>query len=149
MKLRQQIVIRIALPAIALLLACGIPGIRPEGRTQSLTATAPAAAAVVFGRAKEWYATNRYIFSAESPGQLLRGYKTIGLDGNGETRAVVEFTIRRSSSTETEFQIESHTDVGSPPLMRRADSNSTEASQAVSSLHSWLSCPAARWPSCP
>ncbi|MFL5484999.1 MAG: hypothetical protein ACJ793_05135 [Gemmatimonadaceae bacterium] len=145
----MQILRFIGLVGIPLHLACGIPGIRPEGRDQSLSATAPVSVGIVFDRAKQWYARNRYVLSAEVPDQRLRGYSTIGREGNVETRAVVEFSIKRSSAAETAYQIESHTEVGVPPTMRQAESNSTEAAQAVSSLQSWLSCPAARWPSCP
>lgn len=147
-KLRQKVVIITVLPAMALQAGCRTPGIRPEGGTQALTANAPAGTDVVFARAKQWYEVNRYLLSSDVRDKRLRGYRTIQKDGNVETRAVVEFRIKRSGSAETVYEIESRTEVGAPPAMRQAAANATEAAQAVRSLDSWLSCPAARWPGC-
>jgi hypothetical protein len=138
-----------ALLALTLQAACGIPGIRPEGQTQTVTGTAPAGVDAVFERAKRWYGVNRYVLSDDVRNQLLRGYKTLRIDGSVETRAVVRFTIKRSGAAETRYEIESYTEVGVPPVMRRADSNVTEAVRDVSTLDSWLACGSARWPGCP
>jgi hypothetical protein len=147
-KLRHKFVIITALSAVALQAGCRTRAIRPEGGTQALTANAPAGTDVVFARAKQWYEVNRYLLSADVRDKRLRGYRTILKDGNLETRAVVEFRIKRSGSAETVYEIESRTEVGAPPAMRQAATNATEAAQAVSSLDRWLSCPAARWPGC-
>ena len=138
-----------ALAAALVVTACGIPGIRPQGRTQAVTGSAPAGADVVFQRAKQWFPANRYILTDETQNQSLRGYKTIRSDGGVQTRAVIEFTIARINPALTSYHIESLTEAGSPPAMRQADTNAPEAVQAVSSLQSWLSCAAAMWPGCP
>lgn len=138
-----------AFVAACALAACGVPGIRPEGRTQALTGSAPAGADVVFERAKQWFPANRYVLADEMRDNMLRGYRIIGQQGAVETRAVIEFTIARINPSLTSYQIEGLTQVGTPPALRQADSNAPEAVQAVSSLQSWLSCSAAKWPGCP
>ena len=147
--IRPRASIVAALLALTHVAGCGIPGIRPEGRTQTVTGTAPAGVDAVFERAKRWYAVNRYVLSADERNQLLRGYKTLRLDGNVETRAVVQFAIKRSGAVGTTYEIESYTEVGVPPVMRRADSNVAEAVRDAGTLDSWLSCASARWANCP
>ena len=129
--------------------ACGVPGIRPEGRTQAVTGSAPASADLVFQRAKLWFSANRYILTEEINNQMLRGYHTIRSEANLETRAVTEFTIARINPSLTSYHIESFTEIGTPPSMRQADTNAPETLRTMSSLDSWLSCAAAKWPGCP
>jgi hypothetical protein len=148
MKLRRKVVIITAFSAVALQAACRSAAISPEGGTQTLTANAPAGTDVVFARAKQWFEVNRYVLSADVRDKRVRGYRTILKNGNVETRAVVEFRIKRRGSAETVYEIESHTELGAPRAMRRAATNETEAAQAVGSLDRWVSCPAARWPGC-
>lgn len=129
--------------------ACSIPGIRPEGRTMTVSASAPAARAEVYARAKEWFVRNGYGIARDVSGAELRGLRTIASDGDIQTRAVVDFEITTATAENTSYRATSHTQRGRPPVFGRVDQNAPEAGAAVTSLVGYLSCPTARWPRCP
>ena len=134
---------------VMLLIACSIPGIRPEGRTQSVSATAPASRDLVYQRARGWFARNNYTVTSEVQGKSVNGFLVIRREQTVETRAVVRFEILRSSATETSYIVESRTERGTPPVFAIVAENAPEAEGAPESIASWLSCPYARWPACP
>ena len=129
--------------------ACSIPGIRPEGRTSSISAHAPASRLDVYARAQQWYARNDYSVTRDAGSTEISGYRPIATDGNVETRAVVDFSITGSTAENTSYRVFSHTERGRAPLVQRVDQNAPEADAAVASLVAYLSCPTARWPRCP
>jgi hypothetical protein len=129
--------------------ACSIPGIRPEGRTTTVSAVAPAGRAEVHGRARDWFTRNGYALGRDVAGAELRGYRTIVTEGDVETRAVVDLEITGSTAENTSYRVTSHTERGRPPAFQRVDQNAPEANAAVASLIAYLSCPTARWPRCP
>ncbi len=145
---RLKLALLITVPLISSA-SCGIPGIRPEGRTQSVSASAPASSDLVYLRAKRWYGINGYSLSEDVADQRLRGYKTLRREGSVETRAVVSFTITGGSANATSYRVDSRTEIGTPPVMRTADSNATEATHDEMLLQDFLSCSAAHWPGCP
>jgi hypothetical protein len=129
--------------------SCGIPGIRPEGRTATVSGSAPASRADVYLRAKDWFGSRRFTITYDAANAGLRGYSTIGTEGDIETRAVVDFAITGSTSEDTSYRVTGHTERGRPPTFTRSAQNAPETEGAVSSLVSWLSCPSARWVRCP
>jgi hypothetical protein len=130
-------------------MACSIPGIRPEGRSATISASAPAASAEVYARARDWFGRNRFTWARDDGNAELRGYSLIRTDGDIETRAVVDFTITGSTIAGTSYRISGFTERGRPPAFTRSEQNASETESAVSSLASWLSCPSARWARCP
>ena len=129
--------------------ACGIPGIRPEGRTATVSAQSPADRGAVYARANEWLVRNGYTVTRDVANAALRGHRTIATEGDVETRAVVDFAIVSSTADNTGYRVTSHTERGRPPAFQRVEQNAPEAGAAVSSLVAYLSCPTARWPRCP
>ena len=140
-----------ALPAAvaAAALSCSVPGIRPEGRTLTVSANAPAGRAEVFARAREWFTRSGHAIAREASGAEIRGHRTIATDGDIETRAVVDLAITSSTAESTSYRVNSHTERGRPPAFQRVDQNAPESGAAVTSLIAYLSCPTARWPRCP
>jgi hypothetical protein len=124
---------------------CSFPGVRPEGRVQSISASAPAPRDTVFRRARGWFARNAYVIVRESGGTSIVAHRPISVDGAGATQAVIEFEIRNSSATETAYRVTSRTERGG----REVDRTDTQTIPGIDALISYLSCPAARWPSCP
>jgi hypothetical protein len=129
--------------------SCSIPGIRPEGRTVTVSANAPAGRADVYARAREWFARNGYTIARDVPSAALGGHRTIATEADVETRAVVDLAITSSTAENTAYRVTSQTERGRPPAFQRVEQNAPEAGAAVSSLVSYLSCPTARWPRCP
>jgi hypothetical protein len=133
----------------ATVMSCTIPGIRPEGRTATVSAHAPASSADVLARANQWFARNGFTVERGAVDSELRCYSTIGADGHVETRAVVEFLITSSTAEATSYRVTGYTVRGRPPAFARVAENAPEAGAAVSSLVAYLSCPSAAWPRCP
>jgi hypothetical protein len=129
--------------------SCSIPGIRPEGRTLTTSAIAPASRPEVYARVKDWFARHRYTIVHDAADSQLRGHSTIRTEGDVETRAVIDFAMTSSTSETTNYRVTGHSERGRPPAMTPTDQNAPETVSAVSSLVAWLSCPAARWPRCP
>lgn len=129
--------------------ACSIPGIRPEGRTATVSASAPAGRADVYSRAREWFVRNGYTIDRDVANAALRGHRTIATEGDAETRVVIDFAIVSSTADNTSYRATSHTERGRPPTFQRVEQNAPEAGADISSLVAYLSCPTARWPRCP
>ena len=129
--------------------ACSIPGIRPEGRTATVSAHSPADRGAVYARANEWFMRNGYTVTRDVANATLRGHRTIATEGDVEMRAVVDFAIVSSTTDNTSYRVTSHTERGRPPAFQRVEPNAPEAGAAVSSFVAYLSCPTARWPRCP
>jgi hypothetical protein len=133
--------------AFAASVSCSFPGVRPEGERPALHGSAPAPSEAVYARAKGYYVRNGYTITLDRPNERLVGYSVIGRETASETRAILTFTILRSSATETQYHIESRTERDRP--LTPVDPTAPAPSGPGGSLDSWLSCGSARWPGCP
>lgn len=135
--------------AFAVSLSCGIPGIRPDGRALAVAGSVPATRDALYTRARAWFDQSEFVTTLDDQGLRLRGHSVIRGSGEQETRAILEFSITRSSASETAYLVESRTEEGTPPTFMRLDTNAREAVNAANALTDWLSCSSARWPRCP
>lgn len=133
----------------AVALSCSFPGVRPEGRVQTVHASAPADAASVFDRARLWFERNGFTIQSESEDRSIEGWKLIQREGAVETRALVEFAIRRATATNTDYSTTYRTVRGVPPRFEEIDHPGVGPPTASAPLESWLSCASAQWPACP
>jgi hypothetical protein len=129
---------------VAGITACAFPGVRPEGRVKAISSYAPAPRDTVYRRARGWFERFGYVISQET-GTKIVGHRVLTVDGTGATHAVIEFEIRSSSATETAYTTTSRTERGG----REVDRTDTQTIPGIDALIAYLSCPAARWPSCP
>jgi hypothetical protein len=139
----------IAWVACAMSTNCGMPGIRPGGRAHAVAGSVPSTRDALFARARAWFDQSEFVTTHELPALRLQGYSIIRRVGDRETRAILEFSITRSSANETAYLVESRTEEGTPPTFTRLDTNAREAVSAANALIDWLSCASARWPRCP
>jgi hypothetical protein len=109
----------------------------------------PATRDALYTRARAWFDQSEFVTTLELPALRLQGYSVIRRVGDLETRAVLDFSITRSSASATAYLVESRTEEGTPPAFTRLDTNAREAVNATHALTDWLSCAAARWPRCP
>ena len=139
----------IAWVACVVSLGCGIPGIRPGGRALAVAGSVPATREALYTRARAWFDQSEFVTTLELPALRLQGYSVIRRVGDTETRAILEFSITRSSASETAYLVESRTEQGTLPTFTRLETNAREAVNAANALTDWLSCGSARWPRCP
>jgi len=128
---------------LALLMsACSFPGVRPEGSTQAVTGTAPAARSAVYGRAKEWFTRFGWTVTTDVAGSRIEGHRTIARAGGVDTEAFMEFSVLKSTENSTEFRTFYYS-------RERAAGTSSVRPMTEPLLHDFLGCPSARWAGCP
>ncbi|MSR36253.1 MAG: hypothetical protein EXR95_06345 [Gemmatimonadetes bacterium] len=136
-------VVRAAGIGFGLMLAtCSISGIDSEGRELSISSDAPASAEAVFQKAEAWIGRGTYqVLERRSP-DLVRARRALsGQDFKGR----LDIEITAVTATTSKYEIRVWTEF----LGVKARANDAEMAADAESLRAALSCPAAKWPTCP
>jgi hypothetical protein len=123
-----------------ILAACSLTD--PEGDDLTVSGEAPAAADAVFQKAEAWLGRGTYQVLERSSPTLIRARRALpGQDRTGR----LDFTTSAGAAGTTKYQIVVWTEV----LGIQSRQNDAETQADAASLSAALTCPAAKWPSCP
>jgi hypothetical protein len=136
MKTRQAVAIGLVL----ILAACRLTD--PEGEDQTISGEAPATAEAVFQKAETWLQGRGYqTLERTSPTRIRARRALPGQDRTGR----LDLTTAAGTASTTKYEIVTWSEV----LGVQSRLNDAEMVADAQSLAAALTCPAARWPSCP
>ena len=115
----------------------------PEGDDQTISGEAPAAAVDVFQKADAWLQRGTYQVTERRSPDLLSARRA--LPGSQDRIGRIDFTTTPGTGTTTKYEIHSWTEV----LGVQTRENDVEVIADAQSLAAALTCPLAKWSTCP
>ena len=128
-----------------ILAACSVSGLDPESEDSTISGEAPATATqeAVFQKAEAWLARSVYQVTDRKGPASLSARRT--LLGSQDRIGRLEFTTSAPTPTGVKYEIHTWTEL----LGIQARENDAEMVADAQSLAAALSCPAAKWSTCP